>query len=394
MSIGCWQEEEGGRDPAATPLVDTRPVESAARFSGQMATVAVMEGAWTAEAVKAAFLRGPGVSPPGKRVAFACPGDLRPTPFLDGVDDADRKGRAGGRVGSRVGSHEGSHVVGAKEAEAALEASVDARMGQQLVGQGGCAEGEAARAVAAAGGAVPTAAHGPIADAGPTFLVAPYGPLTRGEGASGQPPLCDASDPPGVSPPCGGGSGGREAEERPRLSVMLAPVRKAIDRKYGVAVDESCRTGNSAKVGASGGSGDGSDGVTAPGEGGEDEAGSGVNALSESVALTMSSFAVAAGCGGSKDSASDRGSPFRLAGRGTWVYATTPLHAAVQAAGGFRLCVPFLRMDHARQVCSGGGGSFFFASRSSVSCLAVFCWRGVCHLCFFLLGQNACITYA
>lgn len=74
--------------------------------------------------------------------------------------------------------------------------------------------------------------------------------------------------------------------------------------------------------------------------------------LSDSMALTVNSLAVAAGCGGKdKDSASDGRVSFRLAkGSGTWVYATTPLHAAVQAAGGFRLCLPFLRMDHARQV--------------------------------------------
>ena len=371
-SVGCWHEEEGGREPAATPFVDTRPVESTARFSGQMATVAVMEGAWTGEAVKAAFLRGPGVSPPGKRVAFACPGDLRPTPFLDGVDDADRTGRAGSRVGSRTGNHEGSQGVRAKEAEAPPEvAGVAARMGQQPVSLGGSTECEAAVAVvAAAGSVIPTAAQGPTANAGPNFLVSPAAALTRGGGVPGQPSSCSEGDPPGLSPPCGGGgSGDGKAEGPPRLSVMLAPVRKAIDHKYGVAVDEPSRAGNSAKVGAPGGSGDGLDGAAAPGGGEEDDAGSGVNALSESVALTVSSFAVAAGCGGSKDSASDRGSPFRLAGRGTWVYATTPLHAAVQAAGGFRLCVPFLRMDHARQVSRGGGrgGCFFFASRPDVS---------------------------
>lgn len=363
-SVGCWQEEENGRVPAATPLVDTRAVESAARFSGQMATVAVMEGAWTAEAVKAAFLRGPGVSPPGKRVAFACPGDLRPTPFLDGFDDADRKDR----VGSRAGSHEGSQGVGAKEAEAGpLEAGAAAREGQQLAGQGGCLEGEVAGAIAAAtGGAVPPVTQGLNVNRGAGCAPVSAAPLAR-EGVFSQLLPGDEGDPPGLPPPCVV-SGGDQAAGPPRLSVMLAPLRKAIDLKYGVAMEEPSRPGNSAKVGATRGSGEGLDGVAAQGAGGgEDDAGSATNALSESVALTVSSFAVAAGCGGSKDSASDRGSPFRLAGRGTWVYATTPLHAAVQAAGGFRLCVPFLRMDHARQVSRRREGRRpFFFCRSHV----------------------------
>ncbi len=333
VSVGCWEAcsgsgSGGGREVAAAPMMDAGVASpSVARFSGQVAAVALVEGAWTAETAKASFLRGPGAPPPGKRVVFASPGDLPPSPFLDAVGDVEA---TSGLVDSR-GVVPDNKETKLPAVRGGAEAGVVEAAATGITGQGGFA--------AAPFSGVSSDAHAPREG-----RIVP---------ADSRPPSSSAGSPPGLpgwpspatpSPP-----------PPPRLSVMFAPVRRAIDLKYGVApAGGSPPPGKPSQLGSErGGAERGSrngagNGAESPADG-EAAAGGGV----DSVALTVSSLAVAAGCGGrDKESACDRRASFRLAKRsGTWVYATTPLHAAVQAAGGFRLCLPFLRMDHARQVC-------------------------------------------
>lgn len=361
-SVGCWEEYSGGRGGAAAAATAATPARmmdagvvgsTAARFSGQIATVALLEGAWTAEMAKASFLRGPGAPPPGKRVVFASPGDLPPTPFLDAAGDVratPQPGLVGGH-GSGLGRKASkSSGVGGADASVAESWPVDGHSGATAAAGSTC-QGTAARVVSTAAGAP-----------APFSGVAPA--VSREEG----PALTAASEPP-ASPSAGNPPGLPPRRPHPmapaptRLSVVFAPVRHAIDLKYGVAPAEAPPPGAVSPSHPAGGAGGGWEERGGPGGNGVAEAwasGGGSSAdgksalLPDSVALTVNSLAVAAGCGGKdKDSASDgRGVSFRLAakGSGTCVYATTPLHAAVQAAGGFRLCLPFLRMDHARQV--------------------------------------------
>lgn len=362
VSVGCWEEDNGsGREAVAVaaPMMDAGVASTAAaRFSGQIATVALVEGAWGAETAKASFLRGPGAPPPGKRIVFASPGGLPPTPFLDAVTDVEPPSVF------PPGGHGNDLALASKDAKplpAAGKANSSISESLPVEGQGGGAD-EAARdsstAVASDNTVQRTGSRGAGAAAGVgTFsCVSCTTPPHEGErpaltaAASQQPRLSfrarmsPGSDPPAAAPP--------------RLSVILAPVRKAIDLKYGVArADGPPGTGNASHGGAAGGGELGAgDGAASSGSTGGETAGGSVDGksavLSDSMALTVNNLAVAAGCGGKdKDSSCDGRVSFRLAkGSGTWVYATTPLHAAVQAAGGFRLCLPFLRLDHARQV--------------------------------------------
>lgn len=340
-SVGCWEEDStGGREPVAAPPMDPGIAPpTAARFSGQIATVALVEGAWSAETAKASFLRGPGAPPPGKRIVFASPGDLPPTPFLDAVGDV--KARSMSVWGQRI-SQESNEREPCSQGDIAPSSEIrlveinDAAT-EVAEGTGLPGTGSAVQSTVVAGGST--------ADAAASSAGVPSASTTGDPTAPpvGQPPSFQAQDPPGMlRRPLNS----EISAAPPRLSVVLAPLRKAIDAKYGVGpAEESIGTGDSS---VGGGPGDGMDTPTGVSVGGVD----GKNALlSDSMASTVNSLAVAAGCGGKdKDSTFDGRVSFRLAGSGAWVYATTPLHAAVQAAGGFRLCLPFLRMDHARQV--------------------------------------------
>lgn len=342
-SVGCWEEYGSGRAAgAAAPMMDAGVVgrPAAARFSGQIATVALLEGAWTAEMAKASFLRGPGAPPPGKRVVFASPGDLPPTPFLDagGEVEATPSGLAGGHgQGSGLGG-KGSKMSSGAGADAPVSES------RPVDGHGGVAEAAVNTGQWTVPGAPSAGAAAPFSGVTPAAPQESPAPT-----AGGGPPPSGGGNPPGLprrpNPPT--------SVAPTRLSVMFAPVRKAIDLKYGVAPAEAPPGAavSPSRPGADGGEERGSGNVADTSAGGG--SGDGKSALlSDSMALTVNSLAVAAGCGGKdKDSGHDSRVSFRLAkGSGTWVYATTPLHAAVQAAGGFRLCLPFLRMDHARQV--------------------------------------------
>lgn len=360
VNVGCWEEDNSsGREAVAAPMMDAGVINTAAaRFSGQIATVALMEGAWTAETAKASFLRGPGAPPPGKRVVFASPGGLPPTPFLDAVRDVEPPP-------DRRGSH--SENLASKETKSLTAGGADASISgsRPVQGQGGTAVAEAARdssVVTSAGIIARTGPWGAGAVAGADAVAPVSGvPCTHQRGRE-HPMLTASSHPPSFrsrgSPWLQGRSDPLKAAAPPRLSVILAPVRKAIDLKYGVApADGPPGERNSSHAGAAGGGEHGSgDGAASSATAGGETLGRSVDGksalLSDSMALTVNNLAVAAGCGGKdRDSAGDGRVSFRLAkGSGTWVYATTPLHAAVQAAGGFRLCLPFLRMDHARQV--------------------------------------------
>lgn len=353
-SVGCWEEDEA----TVGTVIDATVGGLAARFSGQIATVALVEGAWTAETAKAAFLRGPGAPPPGKRVLFTGPGDLPPTPFLDAVDAFGKVERSSGDAQAvQIESVDRAGEV--RDMEATRGAALKTPRGQVIDDKNNSVIRKAltsdktlssllfrdsAHSKKAAEGAQQLGADSDVISSSAAATV----PLSR-DPSFNEPVSLEAGDPPDLPrlpnhPPA-------VASARPRLplSVMLAPVRRAIDLKYGVAVNERSSMANTA-VGT---------GITeterGPRDGNEVKfEGEGVDgsssALSESMASTVNSLAVAAGCGGTKESLFDNRASFKLAGRGTWVYATTPLHTAVQAAGGFRLCLPFLRMDHARQV--------------------------------------------
>lgn len=339
-SVGCWEEDScGGREPVAAQPMDPGIVSAtAARFSGQIATAALAEGAWSTETAKASFLRGPGAPPPGKRIVFASPGDLPPTPFLDAVGDVKVPPVS---VSSRCASQEGEEREPCSQGHLAPTSEVDKAVSQVAECPGPSGTGSTIQSTVAEGSVRDAVAR--CAEMDPVFTQS--GSTMR---AVGQAPSTQARDARGVLR--------RPLKTEvpvapPRLSVAFAPLRKAIDLKYGVApADEAIGAGDSSGTcRREGGSGDGVDAPAGIGAGGVD----GKTALlSDSMASTVNSLAVAAGCGGKdKDSAWDGRVSFRLAaGSGTWVYATTPLHAAVQAAGGFRLCLPFLRMDHARQV--------------------------------------------
>ncbi|CAM9109555.1 unnamed protein product, partial [Hapterophycus canaliculatus] len=349
-SVGCWEEGgSGGREPVAAPPMDPGIVsETAARFSGQIATVALVEGAWTAEMAKASFLRGPGAPPPGRRIVFASPGDLPPTPFLDAVGDV--KGPSFSVLGQCTSQERKERELCSQgdvpPTSESRPVEVDQAVAEVPEGLSLTGTGSTIRSTAAVESNIDAAAE----RAGVPSVPVPGGPTTP---STRQSPLSREWDAPGMLR--------RPLESEisvapPRLSKVFAPLRKAIDLKYGVGpADEPVGTGES-PVSSSlyqreGGSGEG---IDAPGGGNVGGVDSKSALLSDSMASTVNSLAVAAGCGGKdKDSACDGRVSFRLAaGSGTWVYATTPLHAAVQAAGGFRLCLPFLRMDHARQVAA------------------------------------------
>lgn len=351
VSVGCWEEPPAGgsqqeSSTASPPALDAaaglaNAAPAAARFSGQIATVALVEGAWSPETAKASFLRGPGAPPPGKRIIFASPGSLPPTPFLDPVEAAPS-----------------APAVGEDSGGSGLETTL---IGQQPTVGGdtpGSEEGELAEGHSSSGDQATAGVRESSTSTAPFSGVPPKTAAPRTDPPPPLPPPPAggqylpflARDPPGMMLPLLANT----AVPPPRLSVNLAPVRKAIDVKYGVAPPEEppaaagavFTTDAVAERRATGERNGGSCSV------GREAAAGGAVPLSDSVALTVNSLAVAAGCGGKdKDSACDGRVSFRLAaGGGTGVYATTPLHAAVQAAGGFRLCLPFLRMDHARQV--------------------------------------------
>lgn len=351
VSVGCWEDDNRLEPSTTNPSMHARGGSVASRFSGQMATVAIVEGAWTAETAKAAFLRGPGAPPPGKRMIFTGPGDLPPTPFLDsvdGVDGLDRAAQAGpldqGESASRSETSAGVDEVAIGGASLG---DGESREGDSRVPDAAEAGDKAPARSSAASGAGQAAAHEPSAGAAPFAAVRTT--VMRDAACSRALLSLEAGDPPGLAVPPPKHNGAT------RLAIMFSPLRRAIDDKYGIAVDQPSVGGHSLSTAVVGGAvtsergrGDVSDMLASV----DSAVGDASSALSES----MASLAVAAGCGGSKDSTFDKRDSFRLAGRGTWVYATTPLHAAVQAAGGFRLCLPFLRMDHARQVRTGAVG--------------------------------------
>lgn len=342
-SVGCW-EEDGGAGLTSTPTADTGFAEpSAARFNGQIATVALTEGAWTADTAKATFLRGPGAPPPGKRITFTTPGDLPPTPFLDPNNDVE--------------THR--HEVEAWKAEGANARDGGLKELQKFEQGDGDSMVAAAADIEGNPGSLPC-----LATVG-VFCSPPVQPCTQGGVQDGVTAYGVPSSNPrevalglGSSSPAAGAPphpmGAQHSSlAAPRLSVLLAPARKAIDLKYGVAVSDYSTARLSGTSGRANAERSGRGPTDSKGKADADASAGGEgrssSALSESVSLTVNSLAVAAGCGGSKDSCVDNRDAFRLLGRGTCVYATTPLHAAVQAAGGFRLCLPFLKMDHARQ---------------------------------------------
>lgn len=388
VSVGCWEEDNGGGREAvavAAPMMDAGVVSTAAaRFSGQIATVALVEGAWSAETAKASFLRGPGAPPPGKRVVFASPGGLPPTPFLDAVSDVEPPSVVplGGHGKDLTNQDTTSPAAGEADADPSISdsrsvegqdrgADEAARASSTAVASESAGQRKGPRG-AGAGARVGAAAAAPFSGVSCTPPRECERPALLT--AAGEPPSFRATSPElqGMSyPPTAA------AAVPPRLSVILAPVRKAIDLKYGVApADGPPATGNASHGGAAGGVERGAgDGAASSGSTGGEAAGGSADGksalLSDSMALTVNSLAVAAGCGGKdKDSACDGRVSFRLAkGSGTWVYATTPLHAAVQAAGGFRLCLPFLRMDHARQVMPFSVRAMFRDVRRGVTVL-------------------------
>lgn len=349
-SVGC---EESG---FPTTMGIGGPVISqlGTRFTGQIATVAVMEGAWNTEMAKAAFLRGPGAPPPGKRILLtAGPGDLPPTPFLDPVGSDEKTPDS---IGSR---HQDAHSVSAESVMRGDSSKGDVRL--TVLGDRGSGAPQAEEGLGSVRNVPVSSAAmrsrlpilGPSDDSvGPVVLAT--APLNANSCASDEPLSLSANfgDPPTASIEK---RAMKTIAAQSRLSAIFAPLRRAIDIKYGVISDNTAsREGPS--LGNASPEHPGIDGTAAGGSvPGIAEAG-GSGSQDSSMSMTVVSLAVAAGCGGSKDSAADGRLSFRLAGRGTSVYATTPLHVAVQAAGGFRLCLPFLRMDHARQVrcCNHG----------------------------------------
>lgn len=347
-SVGCDEDSRRDTSAAASTVAAPAAGKSPARFHGQIATVALVERAWTTEMAKAVFLRGPGAAPPGKRIIYTEPGDLPPTPFLDSPrdDEVSSSGNQTSLSGDEVqvrGSNsidtEGAVAMkpGAKSGEARL---LDCRgRGQEATEEIGnetgsgldtCVLSESESALSS----LPRPSN-ERATADSSMAIARQSDTSASSGTL----LYDADvrDPPSCR--ATQRKAKRKAGAPPRLSVLFAPLRRALDGKYGIAPENlSSKKWSSAGAGAlDKPSADGTATVASATGGGD-------------VSMTVASLAAAAGCGGSKESKADGRLSFKLAGRGTWVYATTPLHAAVQAAGGFRLCLPFLRMDHARQV--------------------------------------------
>ncbi|CAN0569485.1 unnamed protein product, partial [Ectocarpus sp. 12 AP-2014] len=227
VSVGCWEEPSGGccqqeSSTASPPALDAaglvNAAPAAARFSGQIATVALVEGAWSPETAKASFLRGPGAPPPGKRIIFASPGSLPPTPFLDPVEAAPS-----------------APVVG----EGSSDSGLDTKLIEQQPAVGGDAvesgETELAEDHTSSGGQATAAVRressactAPFSGVPPKTGAPPRDPMPP---AGGQSPPFLAEDPPGMMLPLLSD----KAVPPPRLSVNLAPVRKAIDVMYGVA---------------------------------------------------------------------------------------------------------------------------------------------------------------
>lgn len=324
-------------------------------FNGQIATVALVEGAWTAEMAKAAFLRGPGAPPPGKRIIFTAPGDLPPTPFLDPVGDHEKTWR--GEKASICGVGNQHRDVCSTEVGRVTDDYSNGEDVRSTPSSGRETEATQMKEEAGScGDTVSSSEAGPVRstpELSDEVTVSPI-PVDIDNNTS-----CGASDATLLSASNVGNPPSVPTAEyptknvaaQPRLSTLFIPLRRAIDRKYGVTSDCNLqRVGTLTTVRSSQ-----SPALNGPGAGAlvlSGAEGGGNGSQDTSMSSAVASLAVAAGCGGSKDSASDGRLSFRLAGPGTCVYATTPLHVAVQAAGGFRLCLPFLRMDHARQVCT------------------------------------------
>ncbi|CAM9475410.1 unnamed protein product, partial [Phaeothamnion confervicola] len=287
---------------------------------------ALVEGVWTADTVRAVFLRRPSAPPPGKRLLSALPEGHLPTLLARVLESAeewarshDRDGGSGGGAAAALSLIGGEEMVRKEHAS-----SVDS----------GCT--------------TTSLASGPACNSS----LAAGAPFASSSGASGSDGGGDIAD--GDAGPDGCGDGRAEPAQLVPLWGFRVPPLEADDHVVGEppmrAISRSLSPPKALREAVPWRrlSADGSGGFVDKGNNdGCDASLSTLESSSSSVSL-----AVAAGCSsGGGDDAVD-GKAFHPGGDGVQVHVTRPLDRAVLGPLGFPLCLPFLRMGRTQRAAA------------------------------------------